>query len=358
MASINDYVIWRGDLSFSQSPFCEIDGAIFSTVSYFDYDIVLCDHELPVPISYKQVLSDYLSIDGEGDLKLGLIFPTEKYISLLKLMERSPRYSNIKISDFINEVNVESCFQFSAMTFHLDDGSLAVVFRGTDDTFVAWREDFCLSFMDEIPSQKLSVDYLHFIADKYPDKPIYICGHSKGGNLAVYSSVFAGEDVKARIVQAFSYDGPGLDDMVVESDAYKMIAEKLCPFLPQSSSIGTMFNNGSFEVVKSNQSGAHQHDLMTWEVSGKRFIRLKELSQKGLKNQSGFKAMMNKMTDEEKENFVNIFFSAIEKTGARTLMDLNEAKLKNLSVIVKSINGLSGDDRELMQDIVKRLLEK
>ena len=67
---------------------------------------------------------------------------------------------------------------------------------------------------------------------------------------------------------------------------------------------------------------------------------------------------MQKMTLEEKQNFVNIFFSAIEKTGAHTLMDINETKLKSLLAIFKSMNGLEKKERELMLDVIKRLLEK
>ncbi len=358
MANLNDYLFWRGDLSFNQSSFGEVDGAILSIAAYFDYDIVLDEDELTVPMNYKKVIADYLSIDDCGELKLGLIFPTVKYLSMLKLAGKTDRYGNIEISDFVNEHNLENCYQFSAMTFHLNDGSIAVVFRGTDDTLVGWKEDFCLSFMDEIPSQQLAVNYLEFIAKKYPFVPIYVCGHSKGGNLAIYSSVFSSEAVKNRIVKSYSYDGPGLSDAAVDSEEYKAIAHKLCPFVPQDATVGTMFNNGSFQVVKSKGSGAHQHDLLTWELQGASLIKLTELAAKGQKNQNNFKAAMQKMTPSEKQNFVNIFFSAIEKTGAHTLTDMNETKLKNLSVIAKSINGLSREDRELMTEIIKKLLEK
>lgn len=358
MANFNDFVMWRGDLSFIQAPFCEVDGAILSVVSYFDYDIVISEEELPFPLPYKNVISDYLSVDDSGELRLGLIFPTERYIKLLKLLKKSPRYADIQISDFFNEQNRENCYQFSGVTFHLSDGSIAIVFRGTDDTLVGWREDFCMSFMDEIPSQRYAVDYVNFIADKYPSTPIYICGHSKGGNLAVYSSIFARADVKYRIVKAYSYDGPGLSDKILDSAEYNDVATKICTLIPQDSTIGAMFNNGSFKVVRSRGSGVLQHDPMMWEVIGAEFVKLPALTKKGLKKQTSFNNAMQKMTQEEKENFVNIFFSAIEKTGAHTLTDINDAKLKNLSVIIKSINGLSKQDRELMLDLIKRLLSK
>ena len=83
MATLNDFVIWRGDLSFIQSSFGEVDGAILSMMSYFDYDIVIGEDELPIPLVYKNVVSDYLSIDDSGEIRLGLIFPTKKFISTL-----------------------------------------------------------------------------------------------------------------------------------------------------------------------------------------------------------------------------------------------------------------------------------
>ena len=46
-----------------------------------------------------------------------------------------------------------------------------------------------MSFMQDIPAQKESVKYLNEIGKKYKGKLI-IGGHSKGGNLAIYSAMF------------------------------------------------------------------------------------------------------------------------------------------------------------------------
>lgn len=358
MPNLVDYVMWRGDLSFIQAPFCEVDGAVLSAASYFDYDIIIDDDELHLPTNYKRVITDYIELDGDDiDIKLGLIFPTQKYVSLMKLLMRYPRFGDVEISDFVNEANNEYCYQFCAMTFHLNDGSLAVVFRGTDDTVVGWKEDFCLSYMDEIPSQKLSVDYIEFIAEKYPDKPIHVCGHSKGGNLAVYSTVMSSKNVQDRIVKAYCYDGPGLSYSNAETEAYKEMSSRICTFLPQASTIGTIFNNGSFRVVKSKGASAYQHDILNWEVRGQRFLKLKELTRSSQKSLDGFKDKMSLMSAKEKENFIKLLFDAIDKTGARTLMDLNESRMTNLSTFVKSIGSLSKDEKDLMAQITKKLFK-
>ena len=44
MANIMDYLKWRGDLTFTQSPFCEIDNLILSCLSYVDFDDIVPEH--------------------------------------------------------------------------------------------------------------------------------------------------------------------------------------------------------------------------------------------------------------------------------------------------------------------------
>ena len=219
-----DYIKWRGDLFFCASPMCEIDGAIFSMATYVEYDYALPDGEMDDPISFNYVLDSYFSMDDKREIKLGLIFPTDKIITMLEIIKDTERYSSLKISDFVNYISEKECCQFCAMTFHLDDGSAVVSYRGTDDTIIGWREDFNLSFLRQTPSQRLASEYLNRIADKYNNSKIYVCGHSKGGNLAVYAAATCRDDVKERIERVFSYDGPGQSSEIIMSDGY----EKIC----------------------------------------------------------------------------------------------------------------------------------
>ena len=38
MSNMLDYLKWRGDLSFSQDPFNEVDNLVFSILCYNDFD--------------------------------------------------------------------------------------------------------------------------------------------------------------------------------------------------------------------------------------------------------------------------------------------------------------------------------
>ena len=77
-----------------------------------------------------------------------------------------------------------------------------VVFRGTDDTLIGWKEDFHMTYMDHVPAQKRAASYLHHVMKEFPKGRFLVAGHSKGGNLATY---------------ACSY----LPDSLFEQDVYK-----------------------------------------------------------------------------------------------------------------------------------------
>lgn len=52
MANIFDYLIWRGDLPLSVSPFNEVDGAVFARLSYLPFELIMpCDSPVSVTIA-------------------------------------------------------------------------------------------------------------------------------------------------------------------------------------------------------------------------------------------------------------------------------------------------------------------
>ena len=62
MANILDYIEWRGDLPFNQSPFNEIDNLILSRVSYFSFDEIISDGE---EITIKEAYKRFSKLDEE-----------------------------------------------------------------------------------------------------------------------------------------------------------------------------------------------------------------------------------------------------------------------------------------------------
>ena len=125
--------------------------------------------------------------------------------------------------------------------------------------------------MEEIPSQRMAAAYLNAL-DVTPDTALYVGGHSKGGNLAVWGSLHADADIQRRILRIYSNDGPGFSEGLVTSDAYRALSNRICRILPEDSLVGLLLeHDGNHIVVKSNRKGLYQHDGLSWEVLGAAF---------------------------------------------------------------------------------------
>ena len=51
MSNIFDYLVWRGDLSFSQSPFNEVDNLILCYLSNVDFSGIISEQGSPITIA-------------------------------------------------------------------------------------------------------------------------------------------------------------------------------------------------------------------------------------------------------------------------------------------------------------------
>ena len=354
MSTKFDYLAWRGDLTFSADKFNEVDGSILAMLSYIDFESISHGKD----ILLKDAVKGYCPDEKYDSVKLGLIIPSKKINRLFCMAAESRRFSDVRVSDYVAKTSVEEMCQFAVVTFHLPNGRAVISFRGTDDSLVGWREDCYLSFLDEIPAQRMALEYLERIAEKYPSERLYLVGHSKGGNLSMYSTVKCSDEARSRIVRAYCYDGPGLSKTLAASDEFKSAKRKLAVIIPQSSFIGTMFDvGGHFTVVNGTARGALQHDSFTWEVEGAAFKHLPELSERGKKNARQFNESMDRMSEAEKREFVEMLFSIIESTGAKTLTDMTSGKFKSVGALIKNYNGLDKEKKELMLGLFLKLFD-
>ena len=354
VADMFEYLRWRGDISFAEKRLCEIDSIILSMMVYVDFEALgIGDGQ-----NLGDLAKNYCPDNEYKSVKLGLIIPSKKINKLFCSAARSRRFGGVRISDYTVKTSEEDVCQFAAATYHLPGKRMAVTFRGTDDTIVGWKEDFCLSFLDEIPAQKLAAMYLEQVARKYPDERIYVLGHSKGGNLSLYAATKAASDVKERIVRVYCHDGPGLSYTNITSPAFSEIKRKVAVYLPQSSVVGTMFERGDrYVVVKSSAVGARQHDPFSWELEGPAFIKLGSLSERGKKNEEQFRSRMKQMSVEERREFIELFFSIVRSTGAKTLSDFSGRGVKRIVLVLKNYSGLDKEKRDLMLALILKLFD-
>ena len=213
---------------------------------------------------------------------MGVLVP-EQIPELGHKMAASRRFSDLTLCAYVSRTDEETQTQFSALTILLSDKTAYIAFRGTDDTIVGWKEDFNLAFLPVVPAQKMAAEYLSAAAAALPSHPLRVGGHSKGGNLAVYSAVFCGEAVQNQLMRVYNNDGPGFRTSLLGLPEHRRVADKITTILPESSVVGMLLEHEErYEVVRSTQSGLWQHDGFSWQVRGERFEHLPDLTEGGI----------------------------------------------------------------------------
>ncbi|MBE6578060.1 MAG: DUF2974 domain-containing protein [Ruminococcaceae bacterium] len=351
MATLFDYLDWRGDLSFSQSGVCEVDNLIFSHICYLDFE-GLIPNNFTKGIMYLTAMKRYKQIHKGENNSLGLIFPPE-VITLATKAARSERFGRIRVAGHVNVINNTTQMQFSATTFLLDDDTCFVAFRGSDDTLIAWKENFNMSFMSPVPAQVRAVEYLEEAAAAYPDRQIYVGGHSKGGNLAVFAASKCSKQTKERLVAVYSNDGPGFTRKFIKSADYQEMRDKIRTLVPQSSVIGMLLEHEEgYEVVNSTQTGLYQHNGLSWEVKGRSFVHLDSITDESRKIDRTLKLWLSEMSYEKRQRMTDTIYELLSSSTVKTLTDLNAEKL----IVLKAWNTLNPEDKKLIKRLISLLV--
>ena len=243
-----DYIHWRGDLSFKQSPLNEVDSILFVFLSFLDFSGIVPEYTEDGSVPLKDAVRICFAKDKlteEKDAYYGAIMPNVDIFRMAKLMAKSERFGNVRLTAYQRIVCRDSEEQFAAYCAICDDGTLLVSFQGTDDTLVGWKEDLNLAHVDVIPGQRRAVEYLNSIAASTEGR-IRVAGHSKGGNLAVYASAKCDKSVQARIARVYNHDGPGFSREFLNSEGYLEIKDKVLKLIPEESVVGVIFENDKF----------------------------------------------------------------------------------------------------------------
>lgn len=355
MANIIDYLEWRGDIPFSVDGFNEVDNLVLSELSYTDFGGIVPAPEEKKKISVKDVCDKFFSMHSREEI-MAKKSTTKVAPFLLPYLADSKRFGTMYLTGYVNEVDEGSQSQFSVVTFVLEDGTNFVAFRGTDSTIVGWKEDFNMSFLHQTRGQMQAAAYLD-TCFKRTRRKLRVGGHSKGGNFAVYASAFCQPSVQNKILEVYSNDGPGFSEEVTKTDGYKRILPKVISTVPEYSIVGMLLKNAiNHQVVVSSQTGAMQHDLMSWEVMGNHLVYASALSNSSIMLDQTLKRWIYGLEPEEREKFVNILFDTLQSTGAQTIDDLKKNKLEVINEITKSLSSLPGDRQQAVKDVLVRFV--
>ncbi len=359
MAGLFDYLDWRGDLTFDESEFNEVDSLILCWLSYTALDgIVPVECSEIDTITIEKACEQFLlTHDVEKMLKESVSF-TKTSGLLIQKLAACRRFKDVRMTGFVNRIDYKRETQFCAMTVLLKKNLSYIVFRGTDDTLVGWKEDFNMSFLPVVPAQSMALSYVEGVAARIRGK-LYIGGHSKGGNLAVYAGVRASSRVRNRILTIYNNDGPGFNNLEGLGDTYAVMIPKIRSYVPESAVVGMLLEHSNDHiVVKSSGKGLFQHDAMSWEVLGPQFVTVENISDGSRVLNDVLKKWLNEISTEERENFIDTLYRILETTQARNLDDLNAEKGRIANVVLKEINGLGKDTRAMLGKTIAALFKE
>ena len=319
MANMLDYMAWRGEFSLEASPWNAIDGLLAATLSYLNFHGVQDARGWTL----EEAKRIDLLIDNPDES-----FPPRR--EAFHRMADSVRFSSCRMHHFISLTDEEMSMQFSAMCVDLPDGTMAVAFRGTDNTLVGWREDFNMSFQTRVPGQEAAGYYLQRAA-ALNSRPLRLVGHSKGGNLAVYAAATVTPDVQARIESIWSYDGPGMNREMSGTEGYLRIKDRIHSYIPQTSIIGLLMDYYKpYTVVHSTASGISQHDPMSWQVYGGKFEEMESIDRTASVVCETLHEWLQNSTPEQRGAFVDTLFQLADNTRATKMSDLLNEKFRSL----------------------------
>lgn len=348
MANIFDYLTDVQYDSFYDLPLNELDILALTELTYLSFDNLL---DQPV-----NRLSDVATrVPRETNM-----LTNKERLQLLDQLSQHKRFKNSKLSNFVNEVDTEQQKQFAAMTYRLNLDTYLIVFRGTDDSIIGWKEDFHMTYMKEIPAQKHALEYLEEFFTQHPKQKVIVAGHSKGGNLAVYAASQIRPELQDNISAVYTYDAPGLQAHLTETTGYQDVIPKIHRFVPQGSVIGMMLEVPDTPIVVKSTAlgGIAQHSTFSWQTEDNHFVQLEEISSESLQIKDTLKEWVDSVPDEKLELYFDLFFGTILESGISSINELSSKNaIDHVRQLVSQAQTLEPEQVEILKNLTQLLLD-
>ena len=351
MGNIISYLEEYGHLTFAEMPFNEVDALILSQFSYLKLDGLI-----PKLTDDTESVS-FLHLAGHMDE--AVVYSDERYEKdnrqLFEAMLRCRRFSTAQFNYYATIIDEHVQTQFCAMMCFLENAFPVVVFRGTDENFVGWKEDFNMAFSKPVPGQQLAILYINQAGMKFFTDFI-VCGHSKGGNLAVYGSMNTYPDIRNRIQRIYSFDGPGFRPEILKSEDYDSVAERIEKYIPRSSLVGMLLEeHEDYLVVDSSSVGLLQHNPYTWRVKEASFVGKEEVYRSRRFMNEALNEWILALDDEQLEVFGETLFYILEGCEMKNLVEISQDWKTGINNMIRASKDVDEETKGKIIEIIRQL---
>ena len=343
MQGILGYLKKYGDVSFQEKEFNVIDSMILSCLVYIDFSDLIKNKKDKLGF----VLRNFLNVYRCKELIRSKFF-SRNILKLAKELVNLKRFKDVIVYNYEYKLTDEE--QFGALSYKLEDGTVFVGFLGTDDYLVGWKEDFDMFHKFPVPAHKDAIKYLNKTIGIF-DKKVIVGGHSKGGNLALVSSMFANFFVRLKIKKVINLDGPGLRYREINSKRYQRTQDKYVHIVPNYSVFGLLLRHSDdYLVIKSNSVAFESHSPFSWIVDDDK-LRFSELSDFSRKLDESLNIWLNEHDDATRKYIIDCVFDAIKKSGVIKISDF--FSIKKFISLIKEVKGLDVGTKNLIMDLFK-----
>lgn len=355
MATVMDYLDWRGDISFSSVSLNEVDALILSLFNYVD---IKFEGKEKLNNIAKEVL---FNMKTKSEYELKEMGRMEKNMTRLFLDScKTSRFKSIYLIDMLENISEKNEMQFQAMTFLLDDDSIVVTYKGTDDSLLGFKEDFNMSLNEPVQGQIFASEYLKSLLNMHNDKRIYVAGHSKGGNFAVYSVSLLEDEDREKIKVVYNFDGPGYTGDFLESSGYEKTIPKVRKYVPKDSVVGVLMSDReNITIVDAGGwSGFDQHDGLSWKLKGQKFLTVDSTTGKSEFFEKKMNVLINEINSIDRKKFVdNVYKILTESMNITNVKELENDKIKLVYDFLQNLKELDKEDRENIQNIFMKFIK-
>lgn len=357
MANVIDYIKWRGDLSFSVSPFNEVDSLIFTQLMYLDFREIVGGMDSEKSISLAETGRQYFRKNSRKAIE-EMPLVVRDSVEIFREMIKYERFRGCRFSKYVRDVSRTEEYQFCAMRIEVPDHSCYLAFSGTDSSMAGWKENFNMSYLQYTPGQRKAVEYVEQTISS-ACRNVRLGGHSKGGNLAVYAAIKSDKEVQSKVAEVYNFDGPGFTKEMVTDGEYQRVIGKIRTIVPQSSIIGVLLEREErFEIIDSSETGLMQHRAISWMTQGPRLVRVKELSERSLYWEGTLHKWIDSLDGKERQQFVNAVFMIFENANITDTDQLKNITLRRFLTLLRAIDRLKDEERDSLHEAVKKLLRE
>ena len=188
---------------------------------------------------------------------------------------------------------------------------------------------------------------------------IAVSGHSKGGNLALYSAVQSSTVLREQIAELLLLDSPGLMKPLLEKPSYQELKAKMTVIRPQESVVGVMlYWDKVAKLVAADGIGIAQHNVLLWQVDLETndFVYVDQPTDLSQRLKETFQEWIETLPNQELKQVCDLFFDTILDSGIESLDDIGIKTLPKLGQMLQEFGNLSDQQKKVLQDGFNQLL--